>query len=62
MYYSDGLMSGEGQDVGDEAGQWFSKYLGIECRMYYMSPSHQPRYFVDHTMFGSLGKPGEQVS
>ncbi|XP_065883425.1 mitochondrial amidoxime-reducing component 1-like isoform X2 [Dysidea avara] len=59
---SDGCISGEGQDVGDEASQWFSKYLGIECRMYYMSPSHQPRYFTDHTTYGSLGKPSEQTS
>ena len=55
-------MSGEGQYVGDEASQWFSKYLGIDCGMYYMSPSHQARFFADHTVYGSLGKHGEQVS
>ena len=26
-----------------------------------MSPSHKPRYFTDHSRYGSLGKPGEQV-
>ena len=55
------LLGGECQDVGDDAAQWFSKYLGRECRLYYMSPSHKPRYFTDHSRYGPLGKPGEQV-
>ena len=58
---SDMLLDGECQDVGDGAAQWFSKYLGIECRLYYMSPSHKPRYFTDHSRYGPLGKPDEQV-
>ena len=59
--FSDKDMKGECQDVGDSAAQWFSKYLGIECRLYYMSPSHKPRYFTDHSRYGSLGKPDEEV-
>ena len=55
------LLGGECQDVGDSAAQWFSKYLGRECRLYYMSPSHKPRYFTDHSHYGPLGKPDEQV-
>ena len=61
FHVSDKSINGECQDVGDNAAQWFSKYLGIECRLYYMSPSHKPRYFTDHSRYGSLGKPGEQV-
>ena len=60
-FYSDTLLDGECQDVGDSAAQWFSKYLGTECRLYYMAPSHKPRYFTEHSMFGPLGKPDEQV-
>ena len=56
------LLGGECQDVGDSAAQWFTKYLGRECRLYYMSPSHKPRYFTDHSQYGPLGKPGEQVN
>ena len=36
IFYSDTLSTGECQDVGDSAAQWFSKYLGIECRLYYV--------------------------
>lgn len=60
-FYSDTLLGGECQDVGDSAAEWFSKYLGIQCRLYYMAPSHKPRFFTDHSLFGSLGKLDEQV-
>ena len=58
---SDKSINGECQDVGDTAAQWFSKYLGIECRLYYMAPSHKPRYTSEHSRYGSLAKPNEQV-
>ena len=58
---SDKLINGECQDVGDAAAQWFSKYLGTECRLYYMTPSHKPRYTSEHSRYGSLAKPNEQV-
>jgi len=61
LFYSDTLLGGECQDVGDSAAEWFSKYLGTECRLYYMAPSHNPRYFNNHSIFGQLGKPDEQV-
>ena len=61
LQYRDMLLGGECQDVGDTA-QWFIKYLGRECRLYYMSPLPKPRYFTDHYQYGPMGKPGEQVS
>ena len=61
-FCSDTLSTGECQDVGYNAAQWFSKYLGIECRLCYMAPSNRPRYFTEHSLFGPLGMPGEQVT
>ena len=60
-FNSDKSINGECQDVGDSAAQWFSKYLGIQCRLYYMTSSHKPRYATEHSRYGSLGKLDEQV-
>ena len=50
------LLGGKCQDDGDSAAQWFTKYLGRERRLYYMSPTHKPRYFTDHSQYGSPRK------
>ncbi len=56
-------FSGEGIYMGDEIGSWFSRYLGDEgCSVYYMSPSHKPRYLMDDPVWTDLTQPGDQVS
>ena len=49
-------------DVGDEAGQWASRFLGKEgCRMVYMSPCHRGRYLRDDTNWADVAKAEDQV-
>ncbi|KAL9953901.1 hypothetical protein ACROYT_G041374 [Oculina patagonica] len=53
-------MYGEGQYVGDEAAEWFSKYLNKPgYKMYQMS---QPRLICTDNKWGDVGLPDDRVS
>ena len=52
-------MFGEGQYFGDEAAEWFSKFLNKPgCKMYHMS---QPRLICTDDKWGDVGLPDDKV-
>ena len=56
-------ITGEGSDIGDIASEWISKFLDMEgCRMFFMSPSHCPRFLLNDTRFLDDCGPNEVVS
>ncbi len=41
-------ISGNGVDVGEEASQWVSQFLGLDgCQLYYMAPENKARKLRD---------------
>lgn len=56
-------MTGEGVDMGEELGAWFSSYLGKEgLHVYYMSPQHKPRVLSTDTTWGDISRHDDEVS
>lgn len=52
-------MEGEGQYVGDEAAEWFSKYMNKPgYKMYKLS---RPRVIREHDEWSDIGEAGDQV-
>ena len=56
-------MSGEGVCLGEEAGSWFSKFLGKEgCRVYHMTPQNRARFVRNDPRWIDIAKPDDQAS
>ena len=52
-------MEGEGQYVGDEAAEWFSKYMNKPgFKMYKLS---RPRVIREHDEWSDIGDAGDKV-
>ena len=52
-------MEGEGQYVGDEAAEWFSKYMNKPgFKMYQLS---RPRVIREHDEWSDIGEAGDKV-
>lgn len=52
-------MEGEGQYVGDEAAEWFSKYMNKPgFKMYKLS---RPRVIREHEEWSDIGEAGDKV-
>lgn len=52
-------MEGEGQYVGDEAAEWFSKYMNKPgYKMYQLS---RPRVIREHDEWSDVGEAGDKV-
>ncbi len=55
-------ISGEGVDMGEEASQWISQYLGLDgCRLYYMAPRHRARVLRQDQRWEDIARHGEEV-
>ncbi len=55
-------MSGEGWDVGEEASQWVSQFLGRDgCRLYYMAPENKARKLKEDSKYGDFAAPEDEV-
>lgn len=53
-------MEGEGQYVGDEAAEWFSKYMNKPgFKMYKLS---RPRVIREHDEWSDIGEAGDKVT
>ena len=53
-------MEGEGQYVGDEAAEWFSKYMNKPgYKMYKLS---RPRVIREHDEWSDIGEAGDKVT
>lgn len=63
LYHSIYNMVGVAYDVGDEAGDWISRFTKIEgCRIFYMSARiGEPRKMADHKDFGDRCLPSDLV-
>ncbi|XP_064384855.1 mitochondrial amidoxime-reducing component 1-like [Halichondria panicea] len=56
-------ISGEGVDMGEEASQWISQYLGLDgCRLYYMAPRHRARVLRQDQRWEDIARHGEETS
>ncbi len=55
-------ITGEGYDLGEEAGAWFSRFLDKEgCRLGYMAPWNKPRLLVDDLRWQDITHVEDQV-
>ena len=55
-------ITGSGVLVGGDVGAWFSRFLGVECQVIYMSPKHKGRAVHSDPIFGHLARLDNEVS